>query len=132
MNEFATRLPVRRPGLVCWQTGENGPLLVRDRQTGESFQLGEVEHFLLQQLDGRRTAEDIRRDFAKHFGEPLYGQHLDEFIQLAEGLGLLQRDGQGTGPIRAKHAAGRAGKLDLSPFPGRGEPRSFSCSVVGR
>jgi len=105
--------------LVCWQAAENGPFLVRDRQTGESFQLGEVEHFLLERLDGHQTAEDIRRAFAERFGEPLYAEHLDQFIQLAAGLGLLQRDGQerGTGPIGAKHPAGRPGKLDLSPFP---------------
>jgi hypothetical protein len=123
---------VRRPGLVCWRTGENGRFLVRDRQTGESFQLGEAEHFLLERLDGRQTAEDIRRAFAEQFGEPLSGEHLDEFLQLAAGLGLLGQE-KGTGPICAQHPAGRPGKLDLSPFPARAASRALKglSAVLG-
>jgi len=98
MSSLAARLPVRRPGLVGWRTGENGQFLARDRQTGESFELGEAEHFLLERLDGHQTAEDVRRDFAEQFGEPLPGEDLDEFIQLAAVRGLLQRDGESVEP----------------------------------
>jgi hypothetical protein len=119
MSNHATCLPIRRTGLVSWRTGENDWFLARDRRTGESFQLGEVEHFLLGQLDGRQTAEGICRAFAERFGEPLSGEDLDEFIQLAAARGLLQRDGEnveppewsvpnGSGPLLPSETASRS------------------------
>jgi hypothetical protein len=69
---------------------ENGRYLIRNRATGESFQLGEEEHFLLSALDGRQTAEDISAAFTERFDEPLTGEDLDEFIELSKQRGLLQ------------------------------------------
>lgn len=90
MQSLATRLPVRRPGLVSTRTGENNHYLIRNRLTGESFQLGAEEHFLLSALDGRQTGEEICVFFAEQFNEALSEQELDEFIELSTESGLLQ------------------------------------------
>jgi hypothetical protein len=92
MSSLAAQLPLRIPGLVCWPAAKNRRFLVRNRRTGETFELGAQEHFLLQRLDGRKSAEEILRGFAEQFGETLSEEDLDEFIQLAEGRGLLQID----------------------------------------
>jgi hypothetical protein len=93
MPDLTTPLPCRRPELVARQFGKNGSYLVRDRQKGDSFQLGAEEHFLLARLDGTRTAEDLSAAFAERFGEPLTEEELQEFLELASQRGLLQPEG---------------------------------------
>jgi hypothetical protein len=95
MPHPATPLPCRRPELVSLPFGEDGSCLVRNRHTGESFQLGREEHFLLGQLDGTRTAAGVCAAFAGRFGEPLTEDQLQEFFHLARARGLLEEAGQG-------------------------------------
>src|SRR5437763_15865298 len=76
MPEPATVVPSQRPELVSWPAGDEGDFLVRNRRTGETFQLGEQEHFLLERLDGRHDAGDIRAAFTGRFGEPLSEEEL--------------------------------------------------------
>ena len=90
MPQLETRLPARRPELVCCPLEENGRYLIRNRSSGESFQLGEEEHFLLERLDGRQMGEEICRAFVEQFDEPLTAEDLDEFVQMAAERGLLQ------------------------------------------
>src|SRR5262249_50791400 len=70
--------------------GDEGRYVVKDPRTGEFFQLGDAEHFLLMQLDGQRTADEICSAFAEHFGESLSEHDFDEFIEQTRGQGLLQ------------------------------------------
>ncbi len=81
MPEPATLLPARRLELLIRPLGDQGQYVVKDPQTGEFFHLGEAEHFLLMQLDGQRTADEILAAFAEQFGEPLSEDDLDEFIE---------------------------------------------------
>jgi multidrug efflux pump subunit AcrA (membrane-fusion protein) len=90
MPQPATLLPTRRPELVIRPLGGGGQYVVKDPCAGEFFHLGEQEHFLLTQLDGERSAEDVCAAFADRFGEPLAGEELDEFVQLMQGQGLLR------------------------------------------
>lgn len=92
MTAVATLLPSRRAELVCWPGENHGHFLVRNRQTGETFQLGEQEQFLLARLDGRHSVEQIRAAFTERFGQPLSDDELAEFVQLADERGLLQRE----------------------------------------
>jgi hypothetical protein len=92
MPDVATRLPCRRPELIARPFGEAGSYLVRNRHTGESFELGQEEHFLLAQLDGTRTAEGVRAAFADQFGEELTEDQLQDFLHLAQARGLLQEE----------------------------------------
>jgi hypothetical protein len=92
MSDLAIALPCRRPELVARPFGESGSYLVRDRDRGESCQLGPEEHFLLARLDGTRTAEDLCAAFAERFGGPFTPDDLQEFLDLARERGLLQPD----------------------------------------
>src|SRR5512135_619007 len=83
-------LPWRRPELVSQPFGDKGAYLVRNRRTGDSFTLGQEEHFLLARLDGTRTADDLCAAFSERFGAPLTGEELEEFFHLARERGLLQ------------------------------------------
>jgi hypothetical protein len=94
MPEVASLLPNRRPDLVSHPIGKNGSFVVRNRQAGESFQVGPEEHFLLGQLDGAHTAEDLCAAFVEQFGEPLTEEELQDFLCLARERGFLQEEEQ--------------------------------------
>jgi hypothetical protein len=70
--------------------GDGGRYVVKDPRSGEFFELGDEEHFLLAQLDGQRAAEAICAAFAEHFGTPLTEEELAEFLELARAQGFLQ------------------------------------------
>ena len=90
MPDRATPLPARRPELVIRPLGDDGRYVVKDPRTGEFFQLGEAEHFLLTQLDGVQTADAVRAAYAERFGEPLSEDDLDEFVELARSQGFVE------------------------------------------
>jgi Sulfotransferase domain len=85
----ASPLPFRRGGLISWPSKKNGKYLVRNRNTGETFQVGEEEQFLLEQLDGRQNAEQLQIAFAARFNRPLSEEDLAEFLELADQRGFL-------------------------------------------
>jgi len=93
MTDLANPLPCRRLELVARPFGGNGAYLVRNRLNGESFQIGTAEHFLLELLDGKGTADELRAAFAERFGEPLTQEEFEDFLQLAKERGFLQPDG---------------------------------------
>jgi hypothetical protein len=101
MPDVATQLPCRRRELVSQPFGEDGSYLIRNRHKGESFQLGAEEHFLLAQLDGRRTAQDLCAAFEERFGEPLGEDDLQDFLELARARDLVQEDRGPASPMPA-------------------------------
>jgi hypothetical protein len=63
------------------QTAKDGRILiVKDPRLGEFFRFGEAEEFILRQLDGATTLEDIRTKVEKNFGEALEPEMLQSFI----------------------------------------------------
>src|SRR5262249_46781154 len=96
MTHLATIPPSRKADLVAWPAADQRRYLVRNRASGESFEIGAEEHFLLERLDGRQTRDAIGRDFCERFGQPLSAEELEEFVQLAAQCGLL-------GPSPATH-----------------------------
>src|SRR5215813_15328299 len=76
----APPLPVLRPDLLIRPLGEEGQYVVKDPATGAYFRIGEQEHFLLAQMDGRRTAAEACAAFRERFGEPLSEEELEEFL----------------------------------------------------
>ena len=83
MPDLAPPLPGRRPDLVFSPAGEGGGYVIKDPRAGDYFTIGEQEHFLLTQCDGRQSAEAIRDRFAERFGLPLEAEELDEFLAAA-------------------------------------------------
>jgi multidrug efflux pump subunit AcrA (membrane-fusion protein) len=90
MRDFATPLPCRRPELIASPLGVRGQYVVKDPSTGAYYQFGEVEHFILTQLDGQHVLETIRAAFAERFGQPISEEELQEFLEMASARGLLQ------------------------------------------
>ncbi len=112
-----TQLPLRRPDLVIRPVGP-ARHVVKLPATGEFFEIGEQEHFLLTRLDGRTDREALAREFAARFGQPLAGEDVDEFVGLAQQQGLLDPAGGGREP------AGDAAHDAPHPHQGADAPRS--------
>src|SRR5262245_30606542 len=106
MSGLALPLPRLRPELVVRPLGDHGPYVVKDPRSGAYYHLGDQEHFLLTQLDGRRDAAAVCAAFAERFGQPLTPEDLQEFLDLAKGRGLLQGEGQGEKEERNPRARG--------------------------
>jgi multidrug efflux pump subunit AcrA (membrane-fusion protein) len=84
--------PARRNELIIQPLGVDGPYVVKDPGTGAYYHLGDEEHFLLTQLDGKRDTELLRATFMERFGQPLSDEELQEFLEMADARGLLQGD----------------------------------------
>lgn len=124
MPQLETLLPARRPELACGRPEDSGRYLIRNRATGESFQLGEEEHFLLSALDGRQTGEDICAAFVERFDESLTAEDLDEFIELSKQRGLLQdldsqTDGSAVAPGPLQQTDGTPVSVSARPALGK-------------
>ena len=50
---------------------EEASFVVKDPETGNFYRFREVEHFVLQQLDGSTPVDDIRQRAEERFGAPL-------------------------------------------------------------
>src|SRR5688500_12574945 len=103
-------LPARRPDLIVRPLGEEGRYVVKDPSSGAYYELGEEEHFLLTQLDGTRSVEDISSAFEGRFGQGLFQEELDEFVEMARSQGFIRDDAQegragATGDPRAATSA---------------------------
>src|SRR6266516_4838102 len=93
MPELQTILPRRRADLLVRPLGDGGDCVVKDQHSGEYYNLGAQEAFLLERLDGEQTAQAICASFGKKFGQPLSEAELQEFLELARSLGFLQAVG---------------------------------------
>ena len=106
MSAETKPLPRCRPDLVIRCTGE-GEYVVKLPVSGKYFRIGEVEQFLLTQLDGEKPAGAVCRAFEQQFGESLSTADLDEFIGTIKPMGLLARTGE-PGESEEQAAAGQA------------------------
>src|SRR5262245_34323833 len=90
MTAVATSaLPHRRPDLLVRPLDGGDRCVVKDPDSGEYFELGAQEYFLISQLGGDRTPEEVRRVYDEKFGEPLSEEELEGFLDLATAQGFL-------------------------------------------
>src|SRR5687767_12738975 len=115
-------LPARRPELLLRPLGDRGQYVVKDPTTGEYFNLGEQEHFLLVGLDGRQTADALRAAFERQFGEPLGEEDLSGFVAMASAMGFL-RPAADTTPVATAVATPAADSAPAAPAPPRPKPQ---------
>src|SRR5262245_3590355 len=108
MPGLASPLPVRRPELLIRPLGDRGRYVAKDPTTGQYFNFGEEENFLLGQLDGKHTAEDISTAFLRRFEQPLPEEDLEDFLTLARTKGLVESE------VRSKDSQDRVPKADPS------------------
>jgi RND family efflux transporter MFP subunit len=85
----AVPLPARRPDLIVKPSGDGGGHVVKDPRTGQFFDLGPEESFLLLGLDGRQTGAELAAAFEARFGSPLPAEDLEDFLGLARSLGFV-------------------------------------------
>jgi multidrug efflux pump subunit AcrA (membrane-fusion protein) len=67
--------------------------VVKDPASGQYFEFGEEEHFLLTQLDGKRQTSEMCAAFEQRFGQQLAEGELEDFLQLAHSQSLLDHKG---------------------------------------
>lgn len=83
-------LPGKLPDLLIRPLGDDGRYVVKNPRTGEYFQIGPKEAFILEQLDGSTTADEASRVYQERFGEPLSKDDLAQFLSLAATQGLVE------------------------------------------
>jgi multidrug resistance efflux pump len=98
MTGIAIPLPARCPELLIRPLGDRRQYVIKDPRSGAYFHAGEEEHFLLTQLDGRRTATDVCQAYQERFGRPLSEEDLEEFLGLARSQGFLRPASDGRQP----------------------------------
>jgi multidrug efflux pump subunit AcrA (membrane-fusion protein) len=91
VQQLAAILPCRRSELVVSPLGDRGQYVVKDPRAGSYYHLGEEEHFLLTQLDGRSDADAVRAAFAARFGKLLSAEELNEFLDVSRAQGFLEQ-----------------------------------------
>jgi putative peptide zinc metalloprotease protein len=98
-------LPRIREGLTI-QAVSQTEFVVKRSDRREYFSVGPQEAFLLQQLDGTKTREQVRRAFEEHFSEPLSDSDLQEFVDAVRPMGLF----------RSSPKTGTSGRTRSQPF----------------
>lgn len=93
MATITAHLPRRHPNLVIREMDERNRFVVKHPGTGDFFEIGEQEHFLLTRLDGAADRDALSREFESRFSQTLTTSDLDEFIDVAEQQGLLCESG---------------------------------------
>lgn len=74
-------------------------LVVKNPATGQFFRLKETEAFILEQLDGSASLEDIRQRVEQEFNAPLDAESLQQFITSLSRLGLLDKEQSDSGHL---------------------------------
>src|SRR3954469_16273845 len=113
MSQLLIIPPRRRSDLLVRPLGDGGESVVKDQRSGEYFNLGAQESFLLERLDGEQTAQAICKLFEQKFHQPLSEADLQEFLELARSLGFLQAVGV-PGMILERPITG---SIETSPAP---------------
>ncbi|KAB8166270.1 peptidase M50 [Streptomyces sp. 3MP-14] len=91
-DALAGHRPRLRDGVLVSEPLLRGPRtvhLVRDTATGQSFEVGPRERFLMTRMDGSRTVADLGDAYATAFGRRLGEAHWGRLLQLLGTRGLL-------------------------------------------
>ncbi|WBB64065.1 M50 family metallopeptidase [Streptomyces sp. WMMC500] len=91
-ESLAAHQPRLRPEVLVSDALLHGPRtvhLVKDTATGQSFEVGPRERFLMVRMDGSRTVAELGGAYAAAFGKRLGDAHWSRLFQLLGGRGLL-------------------------------------------
>jgi putative peptide zinc metalloprotease protein len=141
--------PALRSGVLLADPSYDGPRpvrLVKDTESGQSFQVGEKEGFLLARMDGTRNLADLGTAYASAYGKRLGPAHWGQLLGLLGARGLLAGAGAGAGGgavpgggegagAGAEAAAGRGPGSPVrgdGPLPRRSPGPSVSASATPR
>ncbi|MET9415834.1 M50 family metallopeptidase [Streptomyces klenkii] len=104
--------PALRPEVLRSSALRRGPAvvhLVKDPRSGQSFEVGVKEHFLMSRLDGSRTLGEVGDAYAARFGRRLGEAHWQQLLKLLWERKLLE----GAGPAAPERPAGPAAPRGL-------------------
>lgn len=71
--------------------------LVKNTESGKSFEVGVKEHFLISRMDGTRSLEEIGTDYARRYGRRLGDANWQQVLGLLGSRGLLAGAGSPAG-----------------------------------
>ena len=106
----AAAAPRLKQNLTIQPTEAGRASVVKDPASGSFYRLGEVEQFIIQQLDGRTPLDEVRRRTEEKFAASLSPEALDTFIRRLQKQGLLETDA-GPGAAALPPAARVRGSL---------------------
>ncbi len=76
------------------KTIDGSSFVIKEPNSGNFFRLGEAEHFIVQQFDGKTPADDIRKRGEEKFEAEISKETLDAFVAQLQKRGLLEREDQ--------------------------------------
>src|SRR5215212_10114752 len=83
-----------KPGLQ--QNSERASsFVVKEPTSGRFFRFGEIEGYLLEQLDGTNSLQQIQEHVQDRFGAPLPTATIEQFLDRLRRLGLLETPDRG-------------------------------------
>ncbi|MGP4111776.1 peptidase M50 [Streptomyces sp. 4N509B] len=129
MDSLATHQPRLRPEVLVSDALLHGPRivhLVKDTATGQSFEVGPRERFLMVRMDGSRTVAELGAEYAAAFGRRLGEAHWGRLFQLLGGRGLLD------GSPRPEPAPRPAGRPAGGPLAGTVRLVADAHATAGR
>ncbi|MEU1820106.1 M50 family metallopeptidase [Streptomyces roseifaciens] len=103
--------PALRPDILRSTALRRGPAvvhLVKDPRSGQSFEVGVKEHFLMSRLDGSRTLGEVGQEYAARFGRRLGEAHWQQLLKLLWERRLLEGAGNAES-ARGAESAGASG-----------------------
>lgn len=84
------RLRIRDDLIVRAKDEDSSLYIVRDPRSGEVFEFGLEEWFLLSRMDGTADTEAILHEFKENFSVDLAAEQMDMLVRTAEKWGLLE------------------------------------------
>jgi multidrug resistance efflux pump len=103
-------------------------LVVKDPVAGRFFRFGEVEGFILQQLDGATSSEQVRARVKARFGAALPPEQLEQFTGRVRTCGLLEEEGAAPRSSQNRRVRGDLFYLRLKAF----DPDRLLDRLVGK
>jgi multidrug resistance efflux pump len=83
--------PTLRQDVIVAPDGETGRgRVVKDPRTRKFYRFGAVEGFLLERIDGRRSAVDLQIELASELGESLTLEEIQDFLDALRDRGLME------------------------------------------
>lgn len=110
----ADSIPKPRRGDLLIKEMATGEHVVKDPRAGTYFNFPAQESFLLLQLDGKQTVNDICQQFEQRFGEPISPDDVDQFVGLVQTQGFLETEE--TRDVVTVPAAPSTFKIPTSPL----------------
>lgn len=130
MNAVSGVQPRLRTDLVVSRhDNTDSSVVVKDPVSGRFFRFREIEAFILQELEGTASSEEIRRQVEAHFGATLSQANLEQFLARLAHIGLLEQPNGQAASQNTQRAARIRGNLFYLRFPAFDPDRLFNRMV---